>query len=104
MTLQDAFNTAAEDPYEEQLIWRTDTELNCFIYLRLIDPVTCNMYEASIRQSTLRIEELLDKVITDAMMELRDSANQQTESQLHNWQVGSRQQLKQRLMRLGELQ
>ena len=103
MTLEQAFNAALDDPYEEQLIWRTDTELNGFIYLRLIDPVTCNMYEVSIRRSALRVEELLDKVIAAAMTELREAANQQTESQMHNWQTGSRQQLKQCLMRIGEL-
>lgn len=104
MTLQQAFNAALDDLYEEQLIWRTDTEVHSYIYLRLIDPVTCNMYEVVIRRSTLRVEERLDMVIASAITELRESADQQIESQLHNWRTGSRQQLKQCLMRIGESQ
>ena len=104
MTLQDAFNTAAEDPYEEQLIWRTDTGVSSYIYLRLIDPVTAAMHERHVSRRAARSDTLVDSVLADAMEDLRGSVNVQTQSSYSNWQVGSRQQLKQRLMRLGELQ
>ena len=104
MTLQQAFSTAAEDPYEEYFIWRTDTEMNSYIYFKLIDPVTCGMCEKHIARRAARSEKLIDSVLADAMEELRESSRFQTQSSYSSWQVGSRQQLKQRLMRLGELQ